>query len=75
MMTADDLGKIVTARTVQGEVQVTGQMLTYTERPTVGIGLADGSMAHWHADMTRPATPEEIEALVIDMLTKKRTGN
>ena len=45
------LGKIVVARTAQGERHIVGIVVSYCDAPTVNIRRPNGTQANWRADL------------------------
>jgi len=66
----NQLATFVTMITGQGEVNGTGLMVAYYDAPTVGLQMPNGIRANWRADLTRPATLEEIVAIARDAISK-----
>lgn len=45
------LGKVVVARTGQGDFHFVGRCFSYCDAPTLGVELPNGDRSHWRADM------------------------
>lgn len=60
------LGKLVIARTAQGEFKFIGKCISICDAPTIGINLRDGERAHWRVDMVEVVDlpKEAIDALL-----------
>ena len=60
------LGKLVVVKDAQGNMKGVGRVFSYTDYPTAGIEMLDGSRMHWVARMCTPLgisdeVAEEIE--------------
>lgn len=45
------LGKLVVVKWATGEFHSVGVCISYTDRPTIGVELPDGSQMNWIADL------------------------
>lgn len=61
------LNKLVTIRDAQGGLVGIGHCISYTDEPTIGVNLADGSQVHWIADLCDVSDLKEdaVEALAM----------
>ena len=60
------IGKLVVARTAQGDLVAVGRCVSFVDAPTVGINTNDGHQIHWRADMVRVIdnlSTEEVDAI------------
>ena len=53
------MGKVIVLEGAHGEFSGIGQMIGYCDFNTAIIRFPDGTMGHWHAGLTREATPTE----------------
>ncbi|KKL67281.1 hypothetical protein LCGC14_2136540 [marine sediment metagenome] len=51
MINENDLGKLATARTLQGHLAAAGRVIGYTTEPTVIIETPAGNQIHWAASL------------------------
>jgi hypothetical protein len=52
---------VVAQLATDGSPHAFGRVVSYTDRPTYQIELADGRQISWVADLCRYAEPDEIE--------------
>lgn len=50
-MSESYLNKLVVVRNATGDIRGIGICISYTDRPTIGVNLSDGTQIDWIADL------------------------